>query len=248
MGASGQKLKLGKGARFVKSHLRRLPLHDDVWEADFQPEADCWIGIVVEQQHGFVLSEKVLETAADVNDLAGILSDAMRRPLVELQRHRPGTIQFRDNPTWRELVPHLEDLGINVVFHQELVHWEEVANSRPSILKTLWLELRNDSPRGAGNRITIIPAIHGKRTRDGKISEPDIHWILEKWLDRHPKIKSRERDIRVRSGNWTTADGLRTEVVSATIIASDDLVGYDPGEDTDLYEYFLAEDRYWQDA
>ena len=29
-------------------------------------------------------------------------------------------------------------------------------------------------------RITIIPDLHGKLTRDGKLSEPDIYWILDK--------------------------------------------------------------------
>jgi hypothetical protein len=28
-------------------------------------------------------------------------------------------------------------------------------------------------------RITIIPRIHGKLTRDCKMNEPDIYWILK---------------------------------------------------------------------
>jgi hypothetical protein len=35
-------------------------------------------------------------------------------------------------------------------------------------------------------RPTIIPRIHGKLTRERKMSEPDIYGILEKWLERHP--------------------------------------------------------------
>ena len=31
------KLILGKGSAFVKSHLSRLPRTDEVWEADIQP-------------------------------------------------------------------------------------------------------------------------------------------------------------------------------------------------------------------
>jgi hypothetical protein len=34
----------------------------------------------------------------------------------------------------------------------------------------------------------MIPFIHGKLTRDGKMCEPDIDWIMDKWLERHPKI------------------------------------------------------------
>ena len=103
-------------------------------------------------------------------------------------------------------------------------------------------------PKAAGKkRITLISAIHGKRTRDGKVCKPDIHWILEKWLDRHSEIKARQQDIRILRGRWTTADGLETEVITVSIVNADDIAGYDPEQDADLYEYWNAEERYWQD-
>lgn len=92
-------------------------------------------------------------------------------------------------------------------------------------------------------RITIIPRIHGKLTRERKMSEPDIYWILEKWLERHPEVKGRERDIQITGGRWTLPEGIRTEVVSASILPGDDIAGYDPAQDADLYEYFLAEEH-----
>ena len=95
-------------------------------------------------------------------------------------------------------------------------------------------------------RITIISAIHGKVTADGKISEPDIYWILSKWLERHPQIRGRQSDIRIVRGTWTTEDGLKTEVITASVVAGDDIAGYDPAQDMDLYEYYIAEERYWQ--
>jgi hypothetical protein len=95
----------------------------------------------------------------------------------------------------------------------------------------------------AGKRITIISPIHGKRIREGKMSEPDIYWILEKWLERHPEVKGRERDIQITRGGWTLPEGIRTEVISASILPGDDIAGYDPMQDADLYEYFLAEER-----
>jgi hypothetical protein len=96
------------------------------------------------------------------------------------------------------------------------------------------------------NRITIIPAIHGKLTFDGKLSEPDILWIVEKWLERHPQIKERRQDIRAVRGQWTTEEGLRTEVVTVSVVAGDDIAGYDPNQDADLYHYWKAEPRYWE--
>ena len=88
-------------------------------------------------------------------------------------------------------------------------------------------------------RIRIIPFIHGKITRDGKMSEPDIHWIMEKWLERHPEIKKRTQDIRVVRGRMTLPRGIKTDLISATIIAGEDIEGYDPAQDQDLYAYYL---------
>jgi hypothetical protein len=95
----------------------------------------------------------------------------------------------------------------------------------------------------APKRITIIPDLHGKLTRDGKVSEPDIYWIIEKWLERHPEVKGRERDIRVVAGYKTLPNGRKTELVSVSILAGDDIARYDPAQDADLYEYFLADEQ-----
>ena len=94
-------------------------------------------------------------------------------------------------------------------------------------------------------RITIIPALHGKLTPDGKLSEPDIHHVLEKWLERHPLFKGREHEIRIARGRWTLAEGIRTEVVSVSVVESEDIAGCDPALHRDLYDYYLAEERYY---
>ena len=41
------------------------------------------------------------------------------------------------------------------------------------------------------NRVKIIQALHDKLSGDRKLSEPDIYYILEKWLERHPAFKGR---------------------------------------------------------
>jgi hypothetical protein len=96
------------------------------------------------------------------------------------------------------------------------------------------------------NRVKIIPALHGKLTRDGKLSEPDIYYILEKWLERHPAFIGREKEIRIDRGQWTLREGIRTEVITVSAVESEDIAGYDPAQDRDLYEYYLAEERYYQ--
>ena len=93
-------------------------------------------------------------------------------------------------------------------------------------------------------RIEIIPALHGKLTSERKLSEPDIYDILEKWLERHPTFKGREKEIRIVRGEWTLREGIGTDVVTVSVIENQDIAGYDPAQDRDLYEYYLAEERY----
>jgi hypothetical protein len=130
-------LKLGKGAAFVKSKLRNLPQTDDLWEADFQPipEQVCkrvnhgglWLGLVVSVPRRFHLASLLLEVPPPtVNDLARLLAQAMNRPLVD-RAHRPARLQLRDNPQWQELLPHLGQLGIEVVTQDALPAWDEMA-------------------------------------------------------------------------------------------------------------------------
>jgi hypothetical protein len=58
-------------------------------------------------------------------------------------------------------------------------------------------------------------------------------------------VWTRRHEIRALGGRWTTEEGLQTEVVTVSILAGDDLAGYDPSEVADIYEYWKAEDRYW---
>jgi hypothetical protein len=51
--------------------------------------------------------------------MATLLAHAMRRPLAG-KAHRPRRIHVRGHPQWRELFPHLDELGIKVAVHREL--------------------------------------------------------------------------------------------------------------------------------
>ncbi len=95
-------------------------------------------------------------------------------------------------------------------------------------------------------RITIIPYIHGKIGRDGRLREPDLDWIIERWLERHPQVKKRQRDIRVVRGTRSLQAGMKTDLIHVSIIAGDDVAGYEPAQDEDLYVYFLADDQHAQ--
>jgi hypothetical protein len=100
------------------------------------------MGMVIEREFGAVLAmEEVKLPPPTVNDLANLLAHAMSRPLIEGNRQRPGIIHLRDRPQWQELLPHLRQLGIEVVladdlpwFDQAVVDWmQQTKKSLPSV-------------------------------------------------------------------------------------------------------------------
>ena len=125
------KLKLGKSAAFVKTHLKQLKQENDTWEADFRalpkPKGQTethYLGLVVALPRGNPLvCFPLVEYTPNVNDLADLLADAMRRPMTD-SAHRPRQILLRGNPRWEELFPHLKQLGIEVSIQNELPNVE----------------------------------------------------------------------------------------------------------------------------
>jgi hypothetical protein len=128
------RLKLGKSASFVKTHLKQLDQENDIWEAGFralpkskgEPETH-YLGLVVALPKGNPLVSMLVEYTPNVNDLADLLADAMRQPMTD-SAHRPRQLLLRDNPRWEELSPHLKQLGIEVSMRR--------AKSGPLILYT----------------------------------------------------------------------------------------------------------------
>jgi hypothetical protein len=126
------KLKLGKGASFfVKTQLLRLRQEDETWEADFFPipcsgcEHDSvWWGLVLSQDHDNVLAQRMVDEPPTVNDLANLLAEAMRRPLVDFS-HRPRCLYLRARPEWAELLPHLKQIRIKTVAQDALPKWDQ---------------------------------------------------------------------------------------------------------------------------
>jgi hypothetical protein len=120
-----EKLKLGKGAAFVKGRFKRLRQEDKTWEADFQTlpkpitqSQTHYLGMVVAPDGSF-LADSHVEGRPTVNDVATLLAHAMRRPLAGKAR-RPRRLHVRGHPQWRELFPHLKELGVKVAVHREL--------------------------------------------------------------------------------------------------------------------------------
>jgi hypothetical protein len=89
-------------------------------------------------------------------------------------------------------------------------------------------------------RIVVIPFLQGRLNFDSTVTEPDIEAILAKWLARHPEFQGPERDYRIVRALSNFVDGIDVGLVLVTAIASPDLANYDPAQDADLYEEFLA--------
>ena len=126
------RLKLGKRAAFVKTHLKQLPRQEETWEVDFRAlpkpagQTDThYLGLAVALPRGDPLVYLPVEYTPTVNDLADLLADAMRRPLTGSAR-RPARIHFRANPRWDELFPHLKELGVEVTLRDDFPKLEEV--------------------------------------------------------------------------------------------------------------------------
>jgi hypothetical protein len=125
-----EKLRLGKGTAFVKGPLKRLRQEDETWEADFQAipkpitQSETHYRGMVVAPDGSVLAESQVEGRPTVNDMAMLLAHAMRRPLTG-KAHRPRRIHVRGHPQWKELFPHLDELGIKVAVHRELPKVQE---------------------------------------------------------------------------------------------------------------------------
>lgn len=162
MQADRNKLRLGKGTAFVKRRLQELPQDDEVWEADFKAlprlsgeEQEPFLGLVLTKPDGFLLADWQIDQPPSVNDLATLLGHAMRRPLVEFA-HRPRAIHVRARTAWQPLLPHLKQVGVEIVIEAELAVFD-------SAFQEFLEQLRNACPDRA---------LKGPRSHDLQQAQP----------------------------------------------------------------------------
>src|SRR5262249_16131893 len=121
--------------------------------------------LVLSQGHDNVLAQRTVEEPPTVNALARLLADAMRRPLSGTV-HRPRALYLRARPEWAELLPHLKQVGIQVMSQGELPKWDrtfgdllaQVEQARAAQTATL-----------TGGR---LPAAAGRRTPMARSRKP----------------------------------------------------------------------------
>jgi len=172
-------LKLGKSSPFVKRDIRSLPLTDAECEADFFLDpvrsTQCqehWKGMVIEREFGALLAmEDVRLPPPTVNHLASLLFYAMTRPPNYEDRQRPRRIYLRDRPQWQELLPHLQQLGMEVVLGQDLPWFDEAAIE--------WIQRRGEHPPS----VEEIRAVLRKPFPQRKRTSFDDAMALMEWSD-----------------------------------------------------------------
>jgi hypothetical protein len=207
------RLKLGKGASFfVKTQLRRLRQEDDTWEADFFPlpcsasEHDgVWWGIVLSHSQENVLALHTVEEPPTVNDLARLLAEAMRRPLVDFP-HRPRCLYLRARPKWAELLPHLKQIGIEIVARDTLPKWDQAFGD---------LYAKVEQARAAeGSTLTErqLPAAGERGKRMARSRKAPAHQVAGQDKERLYTL-----EVFLLSGPITEQFAKRNPVVSRTI-------------------------------
>jgi hypothetical protein len=212
-------LKLGKSSAFVKRDLRLLSLTEAEFEADFfldthlsTKRREFWKGMVVEREVGALLAmEDVYHRPPTVNDLATLLAHAMLRPPDRDDRQRPGRLYLRDRPQWQELLPHLRELRIKVVFAENLprfdaeaIAWMEETGTATDLGEALvqWLQ----KTKGATKLPSpdAIQAVLRRPFPPRKRTWHEAAMILTEWTDTMWKGAFPRRDDPVPAYDPTT--------------------------------------------
>ena len=114
-----EKLNLGKGSSFVKSHLSRLPRTDEVWEADIQSisawgwdarhHGELWLGMVMEQIENFHLALLGSEAAPDVPKMIAEGYDPVHAAYIFV--HRITSVFSENVSRLPEMRTHAQEVG-----------------------------------------------------------------------------------------------------------------------------------------
>jgi hypothetical protein len=113
-------------------------------EVDFCPlpdivpdESGFWLGLAVDHDTGFIFMTSVLDEPPTAEDAANILSRAMERTHPRVFG-RPQIVFLRDNPSWEALYPWLEQLEVETVVTDDLLHWDAKAEELMQWMKKHW--------------------------------------------------------------------------------------------------------------
>lgn len=127
--ANDQKPPVGPTAA-VKTQLAKIPQsYDAIWQAcvsrlpTWLREGDRmirpWSILVVDHSEHKILGQEVLSCEPDAEMLFDCLAKVIRKPQIG-KAHRPSEIQVRDEPIWNAVQSHLQEIGVDCIYHTEL--------------------------------------------------------------------------------------------------------------------------------
>jgi tetratricopeptide (TPR) repeat protein len=144
----------------VKTRLKRLEQAYDVWQADSRQfphwievageRVHPWVVLVTSRSSGLVLAHSLIEEPPTADQVWDTLASAMQKPMMG-EPHRPSQVQVRADPSWAELTPHFDAIGVEVVVADELDQLNEV-------YEDLRRHLAGDQPPGLLEMPGIGPA------------------------------------------------------------------------------------------
>ena len=89
------------------------------WMRDGQLMVRPWSVLIVNLSDGVVVHQQLANREPTAALLFDVLSRAMRKPGAG-KSHRPSEIQVREHPLWRDIQPHLEEIGVDCIFREDL--------------------------------------------------------------------------------------------------------------------------------
>ncbi len=103
--------------------------YDSIWQAcvsrlpTWLREGDRmirpWSILVVDHSEHKILGQEVVTREPDAEMLFDCLAKAMRKPQFG-KSYRPSEIQVRDEPVWNAVQTHLQEIGVDCIYHAEL--------------------------------------------------------------------------------------------------------------------------------
>ena len=134
----------------AEERLRRLPQRFDVWQVDGRAVAHLvesegklvqpWMSLVTSTTGGTILAHAMAIEPPTPALFWDLLARAMQKPMAE-EPHRPTQLQVRPGPSWDELRPHLEAIGVECVESEDL-------DQVDFLLDDLSKHLTRDAPPG----------------------------------------------------------------------------------------------------
>jgi hypothetical protein len=114
----------------VKNELARIPQrYETIWQARFGRlpmwlrEDDRmirpWSILIVDQTAHKIVGQQVATCEPDAATLFDCLANTMRKPHYG-KPLRPSEIQVRENPNWDALQSHLQEIGVDCIYHPDL--------------------------------------------------------------------------------------------------------------------------------